>query len=60
MGFGGSLGWGFDISVGNEVDISNGITFLIDDVSYMGCYNGFSCYFNGVKLLVLLLYEPIE
>ena len=42
MGFGGSLGWGFDISVGNEVDISNGITFLIDDVSEMGYSNGFS------------------
>ena len=42
MGFGGSLGWGFDRSVGNEVDISNGITFLIDDVSEMGYSNGFS------------------
>ena len=55
-----SVGWVVNSGVSSGVDIDDGIKFVIDDVSDLGCSDGSFDGFNNVKLLGSLLDDSLE
>ena len=51
MGFGDSICWSVDISVGSEVDLYDGIIFGIDYQYNLGYYDGLFGGLNYEKML---------